>query len=378
MGSSSSRDEMDNRGRKKVRCRICKRFHHDLTNHLRKKHDMSPEEYRESYPGAAVLSEWGRERAARQADRDEGKEPFIFGPAHAQVRLYERSNDAADQTYVPDHDEGWEPGPEEDEAMEAFALAIDAGENIMIVGPPGTGKSTLVRQMAFVTNTPVRRVPFRGDMRVSDLVGSPSLQVDDATGKVVTGYRAAALPMAYERGFWFHADEIDSGPDEMMFALHPVLEEKPHLVLTGRGDGYEVPYDDRFRFIATANTLGWGDDTGLFAGTRPMNEALLDRFGTVIRLDYPSADAEIERIVKRCGIEKDDAAKIVDVAGKIREAQRRGQVVAGLSPRRVITWANKTVKMKSARRAAKLTITNRLSQQDATVVDGIVKRVFGS
>ena len=53
----------------------------------------------------------------------------------------------------------------------------------------------------------------------------------------------------------------------------------------------------RFRLVCTANSLGNGDESGLYAGTKILNAAFLDRFAAVFRMSYmpPVQEAQIVR-----------------------------------------------------------------------------------
>lgn len=367
----SAKDKLDSRGREKVQCRICNKWFHRLSVHIDSKHD-GVDDYQKQFPGAPLASQWAQKQDERDGKASDD-ESFKFGVA----RMSLRDCDDYDEQFLPVHDEDWVLGVDEREALEALALAMQDDENVLIVGPPGVGKSTLVTELGAITNNPIRRLPFRGDMRVSDLIGSKTLHVDAKTGQSITGYEHGVLPDAAEHGHWLHVDEIDAGPSEVMFVLHPVLEARRSLMLTGVAGGYQVEFDPRFRMIATANTLGWGDESGLYAGTAPMNEALLDRFGTVIVMQYPDPANETDRIVKRTSIDKQQAEKMVAVATKVREAQKNDTTTASLSPRRLIMWANKAVRMGDAVRASRYTITNRLPDEESKFVAGIIQRYFG-
>lgn len=366
MGSAKQRH--DDRGREKVQCRDCDLWYHRVDYHVASKHD-GVDAYQKRHPSAPLMSEFARRKTAGGPD----DRAFKFGVA----RLGQRDDDEDDAHLVPVHDEDWTLDDGSRDALDALALAVEDDENVLIVGPPGIGKSTLVKELGAITNTPLRRLPFRGDMRVADLIGAKSLSVDPASGQSVTSYDFGPLPDAAKRGHWFLVDEIDAGPPEVMFTLFPVLEARRSLVLTGLKGGHEVAFDPRFRFIATANTLGWGDESGMFAGTTPMNEALLDRFATVITMGYPDPASEVRRLVQVTGVQAPTAEKMVAAAAMIRDAQAKESMASSFSPRRLLMWARKAVRMGDAQRAATYTVTNRLAPDEAKFVTGIIQRHFG-
>ncbi len=370
--------EVDEHG-KKCACQVCGKFYHRLDVHLSDKHSMTVEAYRKKYPGAPTLSDAAKAQDAKKAKKttaapaasDDKGAPLRFGAAE----LFERTDlTSEDALWVPMHDEDWVLGTTEQEHLNALALAMQHDDNVLIVGPPGLGKSTLVRELAALVNQPVRRFQVDGEVRKSDLFGNKEIVVDPKTGQAITSYVDGPLIDAAEKGHWAILEEFDSCPSAVTFSLHSFLERPRQYFIAGSKRAVE--FNDRFRVIATANTLGYGDETGLYAGTAPMNEALLDRFGIVIRMDYPPKDNEINILVSRTKIKVEIARIMVDVATKIRESQKQEQIMTSLSPRRLINWAAKANQLGNSTKAAALTITNKLPPTDAKVVGELIQRFF--
>lgn len=386
----------DGRG-DKVQCRFCEkegktRYYHRLDGHL-KVHGKKLADYKETFPGAPTISLYAADRAIappiegvaggvsptktskKQAPKGKArKSPFKF---RSGIKLYMRDDlNAYDKKFVPKHDANWQIGATETNKLEAMAVAVYDNENVMDVGPTGCGKTAGVHQFAAALNQPVRKVPLSGDTRVSDFYGKMVVKVDDESGQAETVWEDGIFTDAVRRGHWVILDEMDSCPPAILFGLHSILEQGGSLVLASTGEVIE-PHPN-FQVFATANTLGRGDETGLYTGTNILNEAFLDRFGVVLLSTYPEAHVEAKILVQKTGIDADKAGKLVKTARLVRDAAENEEVYCTFSTRRLLAWASKTVRFGNHKTALDLTVLNKLGREDRKVVSALAQRVLGS
>src|SRR5271165_6233596 len=178
-------------------------------------------------------------------------------------------------------------------------LAILAGfafnRRVMICGYHGTGKSTHIEQVAARLNWPLIRLNLDSHISRIDLIGKDAIVLRD--GKQVTEYREGLLPWAYQRPVALVFDEYDAGRPDVMFVIQRVLEAESRLTILDQ-NRVMLPHPS-FRIFATANTIGLGDASGLYHGTQQLNQAQLDRWNIVVRLDYLSEDEEVDVVLSK-------------------------------------------------------------------------------
>lgn len=225
-----------------------------------------------------------------------------------------------------------------------FLSTIMFGNNVWLHGHTGTGKTTFAEQVAARLQFIVMRLNMDSNMDSSDVKGSKDLDVKD--GAPITVFTEGILPQAMVRPCWFVLDECDAGRADVLFVIQRALESKG-LIITEDGGRLIKPHE-HFRFIATANSRGQGDEHGWYQGVRPMNLAFLDRFGAFIEIGYLDKDDEIRMIQTAYPALTDTEAKeMCQFSQEIRKAFMGGEISTTLSPRGLHAMAQYYLHFKS-------------------------------
>ena len=215
--------------------------------------------------------------------------------------------------------------------------AIANNDNSWLHGHTGTGKSTFVEQVAAWLNWPLIRVNLDGNIERADLTGEKDLIVDQ--GVTVSVFAEGILPQAMQQPCFLLLDEIDFGRADVMYVIQRALEGGG-LMLT-EDKGRVVQPHPLFRFLATGNTKGQGDEWGCYQGVRVLSTATLDRFTAWIHVPYLDADEELMMLKSKVpAINDNKANQMVQFAGEIRKGFIGGQLGSTLSPRGLVAMAN--------------------------------------
>ena len=278
----------------------------------------------------------------------------------------------------PDVDDYYEFRPQH---LIKFLSAHLFGQNIWVHGHTGTGKTTLAEQIASRIGYPVFRLNLDSNMERADIVGSKEIVVDN--GQPTTTFIEGMLPKAMVMPCLMILDEMDGGMPDILFAVQRALEKKG-LVLTEDG-GRLVESHPYFRFVATANSRGQGDEYGWYQGVRPMNLATLDRFGSFIEVGYLSKDQESKLISKQFpSMASDRVQQVVQFCKEIREAFQGGELSTTISPRGAFAMCQYFLHLKdlmpdenqAMKSAVETVITDRAPMDSKQRVVEIAQRCF--
>ena len=291
----------------------------------------------------------------------------VFGfPSGLKVVGFAEPNE-----HVPDIDPAYRFEP-------AVTKAILAGfvhnRRVLVQGAHGTGKSTHLEQVAARLNWPMVRVNLDGHITRLDLVGRDAVVVRD--GVQVTEFREGILPWSLERPVALVFDELDAGRADVMFVIQRVLERGGKFTLLDQNR--VLTAHAGFRMFATSNTIGLGNLTGLYHGTQLRNQAQVDRWDIVARLDY--LDPAVEAAIVTARVPQVDAAvvdQMVATAGMTRVGFAAGDLSTVMSPRTVISWAENLEIFEDLVEAFELAFANTCDPAERPILSEYLQRAMG-
>ena len=360
----------------KIKCELCSFRAHSLVEHLRYAHQLTPGQYRKQTKNGKFCSPLVTEtlrRIGREAQATDKFENFtaafdvradhtvLF--AEAKSRLPVCSKNLKDK--IPDRVESFFFGEKETKGV---LTGLVLGKNIFIEGPTGCGKTELVLQVHSMMGLPIQRVNMNGDATVANFIGSMRATQEDGTF-----YHYGMLPEAMKNGHTLLVDEIDYTPPHIAAVMNSVLEGKRVLYLEDTNE--TIVAKEGFNVIATGNTGGKGDSTGVYTGTEILNTAFLDRFAIKLKMDYLPRSTERGMLIARFPDEPiKNIELLLSAAEEIRQAFQQGNLGITFSTRKLIDYFELTQGM-DVLDALEMVLLNWLDADDRVLVEEVLRRV---
>lgn len=250
-----------------------------------------------------------------------------------------------------------------DRAAEAELLeaALLSGAHVLLEGPPGTGKSTLLRQVATGRKIPFVMVEGNAELTPARLIGhfDPALVL--SKGYVPSIFEDGPLLQAMRTGGLLYVEELNRIPEETLNVLLTAMSE---LEITVPRLG-RVSASPGFALVAAMNPFD-------AVGTARVSGALYDRTCR-ISMDYQSTEAEQEIVgLRTADLDVFWRAKVVDL---VRLTRSHEDIRFGSSVRGAIDIARLSVQLGRLRgtptidwhvglAAAKASLSGRIRVQD--------------
>lgn len=222
--------------------------------------------------------------------------------------------------------------------------AMQIGRPILLEGPPGVGKTSLITNLAKQTGHHLVRINLSEQTELSDLLGSdlPAVPVDDDADDGAKKSQAkfkwydGVFLTAMKEGHWVLLDELNLAPQTVLEGLNACFDHRGQVFLPEIGQTVHCsPY---FRIFAAQNPLREG------GGRKGLPASFLSRFTKVVfdalseddlvsimshHNAGPTSSGDVPLAEEELEIDTEMIEKMVRITHRLNEAATSGTTMFG-------------------------------------------------
>lgn len=207
-------------------------------------------------------------------------------------------------------------------------LVNEGHRNLLMVGPAGSGKTTLAENLAEALGLEFGFLSLSAGVSETHLFGRTLPQSDGSWR-----YKPSRFVEIYEQGGVFLLDEIDAADPNVMVAVNAALANG----MLANPNGEVHTRHERTFILGAANTWGRGGDAQ-YVGRNALDAATLDRFVlATLQVDY---DPDLERDLALSILETGEAEPLLEWIRELREKIARNRLRRIASTRLVVNAAS--------------------------------------
>lgn len=232
-------------------------------------------------------------------------------------------------------------------ALSILDKAYRLGLFVLIIGPKGTGKTSLVRKFASSINKELFSINFSLRTRESHLIGTNT--IDNGQINFVNGI----LIRSMTEGNILYLDELNAAEPDVLLRLDEALDDRRQIVLK-ESQGQTIVAKEEWFSIGTINPLS-------HVGTKELPPQIISRFPIRILLDYPPENTELEIIKKHVKLDYNNEEIVrnsLRLANNLRKAASLEEIFYSPSIRETIAFSKLILNNTDPKEAAEIVFAN--------------------